>query len=457
MRYDNLFEPISADQPCGPDLLLEDDNDYIEYYFEALDRIPMRFIISSETGEVFDRKSIDIKAEVAAIDKLLERTRCLRLLSLEAQFQALAGRIVGFCECVQAIEGLLARFPEEVHPRIDEGDSTERRNALELLNEMSQVVMPLEHAPLIEDRRAGRFAFRDYELASGAKEPRGQERPVADSGAMLTALQSADNAAEVDKIYHALAGARAALDQIRTHCVTAPSGAFGPQFENVAEVLDAILRFFAEARPDLAGGDAEGAGDGTEGAEAAVAEAGEGATPDAAGGGTRVASGPPVMVGPVPNHATAKAALRAVEGYFAAIEPSAPSLLLIRQAQALIGKPLTDALDALLPSKAEEAIVDFGSEEGFMLSVGRLRELAMQEPPSDLPVIDTGEAEPVDCQNREQATALISAVEGFFRKTEPSSPVPILLFKAKTYLNRDFSSILSDLFQSAHKQSRETE
>ena len=109
MRYDNLFEPISGDQPCGPDLLLEDDDDYIEYYFEAIDRVPMRYIVSGETGEVFDRKNIDIKKEVAAIDKLLERTRCLRLLALEAQFQALAGRIIGFSECIQTMQGLLDR------------------------------------------------------------------------------------------------------------------------------------------------------------------------------------------------------------------------------------------------------------------------------------------------------------------------------------------------------------
>ncbi|MFY0635746.1 MAG: type VI secretion system ImpA family N-terminal domain-containing protein [Vannielia sp.] len=445
MRYDNLFEPISEDQPCGPDLLLEDDNDYIEYYFEAIDKVPMRYIVSSETGEVFDRKNIDIKKETAAIGKLLEKSRCLRLLSLEAQFQALAGRVIGFSECVQAIEGLLERYWADVNPKIEDGDATERRNAIELLNEMGQVIMPLEHAPLLEDRRAGRFSFRDYQLSTGAKEPRGTERAAADAGAIMTALQSADNAEQVDKLYAALTAAQSGCAAIKNTCMMADSGAFSPQFDNLTEVLRDMVALFAEARPDLSGGTEEAGAEGEAG-EALPGEDGAPA-PAVGGAGTRVSSGPPVMVGPVPNHATAKAALEQIEAYFASVEPSAPSLLLIRQAQDLIGKPLTEALQALLPGMSNNAIVDFGTKEGFMLDFGKLSQLAAYELPANATQIDTGPAEPVVCENREQAAALISAVENFFRQTEPSSPVPVLLFKAKTYLNRDFSSILSDLFQ----------
>ncbi len=448
MRYDNLFEPISEDQPCGPDLLLEDDDDYIGYYFEAIDRVPMRYIVSAETGEVFDRKNIDIKKEVAEIDKLLERTRCLRLLSLEAQFQALSGRIVGFSECVQAIQGLLERYWADVNPKIDEGDATERRNAIELLNEVGQVVMPLEHAPLLEDRRAGRFAYRDYAISTGKKEPRGTERAAADAGAITTALQSADNAAEVEKIYDALTKAKAGCAAIKNACMLADSAAFSPQFDNLDEMLRDIIALFEDARPDLAGGGDAGAEAGEGGAEGEAFDGGEGmpAAP-VSGGGARVASGPPVMMGPVPNHATAKAALEAIEAYFASVEPSAPALLLIRQAQDLFGKPLTEALEALLPGMSMNAVVDFGSKEGFMLDFGRMSQLAAYELPAGAVPIDTGPAEPVVCENREQAAALITAVENFFRQTEPSSPVPVLLFKAKTYLNRDFSAILTDLFQ----------
>ncbi|MDF1872441.1 type VI secretion system ImpA family N-terminal domain-containing protein [Vannielia sp.] len=446
MRYENLLEPISDESPCGPDLLLEDDDGYIDYYFEALDRVPMRFIVNQETGEVFDRKNIDIKKESAEIAKLLERTRDLRLLVLEAQFQALAGRVVGFSECTNAMASLIETYWHDVNPKIDEGDTSERRNAIELLNELGQVCMPLEHADLFEDRRAGRISFRDFQVSSGAKEARPNENPP-DSGSILTAVKSADNAEAVDKAYGALVLSREACSRMGNMCKTADSSAFAPQLSQLEETLDRMIAFFKEARPDLVGGDAGEAG---EDGEIGIGEDGQPMV--APTGGGMVASGPPVAVGTIPNHATAKAALEAVEGYFAAIEPSAPALLLIRQAQDLIGKPLTEALDALLPSMSSNALVDFGSEDGFFMNVDRLRQLAAYELPSTVAPIDTGPAEPVECQNRDQAAALISAVESFFRQTEPSSPVPVLLFKAKTYLNRDFSSILSDLFQHMNKQ-----
>ena len=333
-----------------------------------------------------------------------------------------------------------------MNPKIEEGDATERRNAIELLNEMGQVVMPLEHAPLLEDRRAGRFAFRDYELSTGKKDPRGTEKAAADAGAITTALQSADNAENVDKLYEALTLARSGCAAIKNVCMLADSGAFSPQFDNLEEVLRDMIALFEDARPDLAGG-GDTAADGAteEGAEGAPGE--DGAPVPVAGGNVSVSSGPPVMVGPVPNHATAKAALEQIEAYFASVEPSAPALLLIRQAQDLFGKPLTEALEALLPGMSGNAIVDFGSKEGFMLDFGRMSQLAAYELPAGAVMVDTGPAEPVVCENREQAAALLSAVENFFRQTEPSSPVPVLLFKAKTYLNRDFSSIIGDLFQ----------
>ncbi len=40
---------------------------------------------------------------------------------------------------------------------------------------------------------------------------------------------------------------------------------------------------------------------------------------------------------------------------------------------------------------------------------------------------------------------MLAGVEEFYRRAEPSSPIPMLLGKARSYLNRDFTMILSDL------------
>lgn len=438
MRYEHLLDAISEDQPCGPDMEMEGDDAFIDYYYEAQARIPERFV-SMATGEIFDRKSVDLKGEVAQIESLLKRTVDLRLLILEARFQALAGRITGFSECVQMTARLLKERWADVHPRVADGDPTERKNQLELLDDRSTIVMPLEHAPLFRDKRVGEVTYRGYQVASGQKEARSGE-DVGDASGMQSALRSADNAEAVEKVYGDLTGALEAIQSISLDCKMSDSGSFAPMLTGVETVLTEMVAFLAEARPDLAGEEQSEGDDETEGDDSV--EAGEDGAESAA---PRVAAAAP---GKIPHHEAAKAALLVVERYFARTEPSSPGLLLIRQARKLIGRPLTEALDTLLPSVVDQARIDFGSDTGFKMDIYKMRALA--EETSD---VDAVPAEPVEvpeytAHTRADAMTLIGAVETFFRQTEPSSPVPVLLFKAKNYMNRDFSAILSELFAS---------
>ena len=188
-------------------------------------------------------------------------------------------------------------------------------------------------------------------------------------------------------------------------------------------MLKTLIDFIVEARPDLA----ETAEEVTSADTDAPAEDG------ADGAGAVAASGPPAAVGQIANHAQAKAALAAVETYYARVEPSSPGLILVRQAKLLIGKPLMEALETLLPNVAEQARIDFGTENGFNMTVPRMRMLS-EIPPDASQGGEAAEATEMVAENREQASALISNVEAFFRQTEPSSPVPILLFKARDLL-----------------------
>ena len=63
------------------------------------------------------------------------------------------------------------------------------------------------------------------------------------------------------------------------------------------------------------------------------------------------------LKGLIKSQAEAAAALLAVETYFAAHEPSSPALILVHQARALVGKPLTHSLEILLPEAAPRAII----------------------------------------------------------------------------------------------------
>lgn len=440
MSYETITDPITDDQPCGPDLEEIGDDAYIDYYYEAMARIPERFL---QGGQPFDRKSIDAKTEAKQIAALLEKSRDIRLLVLDAQFQALGGTIAGFSDSVQAIARLLDERYEDVHPQVAAGDVTSRRNTLELLDERSSVTMPLEHAPLFRDRRLDTITFRAFQVASGQKDPRDGENPP-DASSIISAVQSPENADAVDKVFAALDGARKAVNTIGMRCKLAQSSPFSPSLDVLAGALDGMLKFLKDARPDLGTEPQADTGAATDGGDDIPAE-GDTPAPAASGGAqvTQVSGGGPVAVGNVASHADAAAALDAVAAYFIKIEPSSPGLILVKQARELIGKPLMQALEILLPGVAERAKIDFGSEHEFSITVPRMKMLTE----------DAGKAELVPSdpaafvvENREAASATISNVETFYRQTEPSSPVPILLFKAKTYLSRDFSAIITDLF-----------
>ena len=58
---------------------------------------------------------------------------------------------------------------------------------------------------------------------------------------------------------------------------------------------------------------------------------------------------------------------------------------------------------------------------------------------------DDEPGEPPVVSNRNEASANLSAVEEFFRAREPASPIPVLLLRARTYLDKDFSAIVAEL------------
>ena len=75
------------------------------------------------------RQSIDFAKDIAPAAVLLDRSRDLRLLSLEARLRAITGDIAGFCECVVAAASLLEDRWDDVHPGAN-GNLLERQAAL---------------------------------------------------------------------------------------------------------------------------------------------------------------------------------------------------------------------------------------------------------------------------------------------------------------------------------------
>lgn len=438
MQFDSLLNPVSETEPCGPDLDEVGDDKYLNYMLGADNRMPTRYL-DAETGAPFDRATIDLKAETKSIGEFLEQSRDLRLLTLEARFQALAGQLTGFSECLQAIAALLEKHWEDVHPRGYEGDFTLRQNTIGVLEDRTTVVLPLQYAPIVRDQRAGPISLRNHAVAMGTAAAREEERSL-DINQIIETLRSEGHRAAIDAAHASISAARSAIASIQSSFDQATNYEYSPNFELLSGVLDQLLKFIESARPDLGGAIAE--------AEEPPAAGAEGETGAQDGSAPATTGKAPARADAITitDHAAAAAALLAAEQYFGRSEPSSPALILVHQARLLVGKPLVAALEALLPDHAEYASIVVDSSVGFEFNMTKMRAITEDyAATAEEAVQDTDTLPEFKAESRAQAVALMTGVAAFFRSVEPSSPIPMVLGRAERFTSQNFQSIIADL------------
>jgi type VI secretion system protein ImpA len=283
---------------------------------------------------------------------------------------------------------------------------------------------------------------------------------------LIRALGLERQAERVTEVHEAITLGIAGLDLVRNTFIAQAGHESAPNFERLRAMLAAIAKMIESAVPDLAPASPEAAAGAAE--EAGTAEAG-------AEGGTAAAKAAPLPPEAVPDHAAAAEALRVVESYFRAFEPSSPSLILVHQARTLIGRPLVEALALLMPERSAKAALRFQTNSRFDIALPRMTAITehafsvddnlLPPAPAESPAAPTapdGADGPADgdgappaaaaparpqysSRTRPESVELMLAVEAFFRQIEPSSPVPILLERARSYLNRDFASLVTEL------------
>jgi type VI secretion system protein ImpA len=410
----DLVAPVSADEPCGPDLDLEGDLDFMNYLARAEGLLPASYFS-------FDRNALDLPAEIAAGMALAQRTRNVQLLALLAKFSILNRDLKGYARRIAAIAELLETRWDEVHPRPFEGDHSLRMGAAQSLDDPAPSVLPLQHAPLFRFGRLGTVSFRAHLVASGELTPRdGEEHP--DAGSIDKALGEV----EIEQLVESrdLVGAiRIALERIRAVAVDRAGYEVAPKFERLGPLADKIFEWLDERIVQR---------DPSQAQNGAAAQ-------EEPGGGAAAAHAPPGEIATVRHVA---AALAALDSYFARTEPSNPALLLVRQAQQLVGKSFLDAMRVLAPSFVDQAAVQIGRSDSFSLPLDRLSEFAMVD---ESALHEGPEPEPMAVTTRPEAIGLMAAVIGFYARAEPSSPVPFLLERARALAGRDFLAILKDI------------
>ncbi|RDJ24964.1 hypothetical protein DWF00_17295 [Bosea caraganae] len=441
-----VAQALSPDDPCGPDL--EYDPDFMNVMARLEVALPTAYFRREDDGRQvpFDRASIDFATAFTDIGKLLGRTRDLRIAALAGKLSLLNRDIAGFAGCLGLIAGNLAEQWDEVHPRPEDGDVIMRSVALQSLDDMPTVVLPLQHAPLFTSRRLGPVAIRSQLVASGdVRLVEGEEHP--DASAIQAALTETDLDALVATLGQ-VGAIKAALGRIQAIWIERAGYDQAVTFPRLSVLVDQIIAFLDAAVGRRAPGQS------TLAAAPAGSEPGAGRAPAAASDTGSTCS----------SILQVKDALASCLEYFRRVEPSSPAVLLIGQAQQLIGKSLIEVIQIMFPDYVDKALIELGGNLKFRLPLERLAqgngsyeepvqdyEAAEEEASGDETQSEEGvgagpvAAGPVMLSTRVEAVSRMKAVAAFYRQVEPSHPAPLLMDKACALAQVDFQALLGDI------------
>jgi type VI secretion system protein ImpA len=429
--FDELSRPLSSESACGPDLDLEGDADFMNFLARAEGILPGTFFRRDAGGErerPFERGSLNFQAEISAAHQLLQRTRDIRVLVVLAKLAALDRNLPDLVDTVDTLARLLEARWDEINPRAEDGDFSFRLASLQALDDMTHICLPLQFTPLIRHPRSGAIAFRQKLLAEGLQPRDGEEVPDAttiDRAFMDIALE--DLIAQRDRIARLVQAAESirtvTIDRlgheqsIRLDLLQQLSKQILDFLEDIVTRRDPALALHANETPSTAPSDGD-----------------IGLTAAAAGGpGEEIATLDAVA-----------AALAGTARYLARSEPSSPALLLVRQAEQLVGKDFIQVMRILVPDHFDRATIAIGRGQTFDLPIQRLSE----QIGDDVSAAPDVPSEAFDIRDRASANAALIKIETYYARCEPSSPVPFLCERARKISVMDFMTILKELLPS---------
>lgn len=319
MNLDLLLSETKESPPCGPSL----EHDLSFFELEEAARGKPEHSIGDAVKPAEDPKWPKV---VELGQGLLIRTKDLRVAVYLTRAVTRTEGLPGLASGLGLIHGLLERYWDGVHPRLeaDRGDDpTERLNALAPLADPLALVMDVRDTDLVNSREHGQLRAREVEVALGrlaAPRADGTPKPLGQIHAQIAAAFANDRTVP------------SALEKAREHVrgiedlVTDRVGAeraidlkpLAQSLESLLEACETVLR-----PRGTAGGETGAAGE-TDGAGLVV------------GGEIR----------------TREEAVRMLElvcGYLERREPSNPAPLFIRRAQRLMTKNFVEIVKDLMP------------------------------------------------------------------------------------------------------------
>ena len=420
--YAGVEDQITAEFPCGPDP--DADPEVQNFLSVAEGQLPASY-------RSFNKKSFEAKQTLATLRDYLQKSRDLRFLVLAAKYHILSDDLPSFVDAITAIRTLLSAQWDYCHPTETAGGAELRSAFLKSLDDLPTVVLPLQNATLINDKRLGALSMRSILVGEKKLPVREGETVIEPSGIKdaflrLEPLQDlADLRTNCDTILASLEGRRQLFIDKADHQTA-------PQFEQLPELVRSISGYISDIiamrQPHIA----QTGPSGDESKQQSV----------------ETVASPPSGPLDVASVKEASNALAAILGYYAGHEPSSPARLLIKQAHQLVGKSFIEVMKILAPGLVEKAKIQIGGSAPFALNFAQLSALAVDEGKA---LEDETDARTYSVATRGQATALMHQIETFYKNIEPSSPIPMLIEKARNLVAKDFNSLLTEISRKDEK------
>jgi type VI secretion system protein ImpA len=332
---DAWLQPLGA-STCGENL--EYDDEFREMEKAAIGRPPSQFEAEGVAP--------DWRAVLGHSQSLFDRTRDLRVAIYWSRARIRLDGASTLPEGLRLIEGLLARFWDELHPLPDDGDAYARVNALNDMCSVAGMLGDLRESLVLNDRSIGELRGRDIEIALGVLEPRSVDTAFGRSTVEQMLRDGAQSDPALREFPPAALAKVAELQQLMRDRV---GYAAAPELQPLVTVLSGIR----DVMP--------GAGEGAAGA-APEGEAGHEDDRDAAPrrGGSRAG-----LSGAIDSRNDALRAIDMVCEYLERTEPTNPAQLLLRRARKLVNKNFVELVRELAPESLNEVarIMGISAEE----------------------------------------------------------------------------------------------
>jgi type VI secretion system protein ImpA len=335
---ENLLQPIAGDEPTGTNL--EYDSAFAALERSALGKAEQQIGETIVPGEPPDWKVVHEQAAA-----LLGRSKDLRIVSHLVRALLHREGFVGLSEGLLVVCGLLERYWEPLHPRLDpddQHDPTIRISALAILSD-PQLLLALRSAPLVQSRAFGPISVRDIAIASG-EAPAVPDAPKMEMTAVEAAFQDVTDEA-LEKTATAITRSFEHLRRIEA-AFTSSAGVPGPDVTGLTQLLNQANRAIGPRLERRKASAAAAAGTKDENAV------------HSNGTGARMAT-----TGEITSREDVVRALDKICDYYARHEPSSPLPLLLHRCKRLATMSFIEIVREMVPDGLSQVEIIAGKRE----------------------------------------------------------------------------------------------